>query len=138
MEKTSVLFLLTPKAKVACLNSTMNVRQALEKMRAHGYSAVPLIDGEGHYVATISEGDLLWRIIRDGDIDLEEMEDIPITELIRQEGVPAVKVDEDISRLVEQITNHNFVPVVDDRNVLMGIVTRKRVMQALLGEKEAA
>ena len=32
----------------------------------------------------------------------------------------------------ERITNYNFVPVVDDRNVLMGIVTRRKVLQELL------
>ena len=36
MERRNVLFLLTPKTQVACLKENMNVRQALEKMRAHG------------------------------------------------------------------------------------------------------
>ena len=39
MEKTNVLFLLTPKTQLACLKDSMNVRQALEKMRAHGFTA---------------------------------------------------------------------------------------------------
>ena len=131
MEKKNVLFLLTPKTQVACLSSNMNVRQALEKMRAHGYTAIPLISENGEYLGTISEGDLLWHIVKGNEISLADLEDVKIVELLNKD-VPAVKVDADISELTDQIVNHNFVPVVDDRNVLMGIVTRKKVMKELL------
>lgn len=132
MEKTNVLFLLTPKNQVSCLLDNMNIRQALEKMRAHGYSAIPLITKEGAYIGTVSEGDLLYYIVQDEDIDMEDLEDVSILELPRKDDVPAVNVSADISKLAEQIINHNFVPVVDDRGVLMGIVTRKSVMQKIL------
>ena len=108
MEKTNVLFLLTPKTQLACLKDSMNVRQALEKMRAHGFTAIPLISEEGEYLGKTK-----------------------ITSLLRKNRFPAVKVDAEIGELVNLIINQNFVPVVDDRNVLMGIVTRRRVMQEL-------
>jgi CBS domain-containing protein len=132
MERTNVLFLLTPKVQVACLDETMNVRQALEKMRAHEYMAIPLISKNGEYLGTISEGDILWHIVDDESIDLEDLEDVKISQLLRADYRPAVKVDCSISELAEKIVSNSFVPVVDDRNVLMGIVTRKRVLQELL------
>ena len=132
MERTNVLFLLTPKVQVACLDETMNVRQALEKMRAHEYMAIPLISKNGEYLGTISEGDILWYIVDDESIDLEDLEDVKISQLLRADYRPAVKVDCNISELAEKIVSNSFVPVVDDRNVLMGIVTRKRVLQELL------
>ncbi|MBQ6478824.1 MAG: CBS domain-containing protein [Erysipelotrichaceae bacterium] len=132
MERTNVLFLLTPKNQVACLVETMNVRQALEKMKAHGYMAIPLISNGGEYIGTISEGDLLWYIARSGVFDYRKMEETKITELLRKGYAPAVKVDAGIEEIVDNIVNYNFIPVVDDRNVLMGIVTRKRVLQELL------
>ena len=132
MERTNVLLLLTPKNQVACLVETMNVRQALEKMKAHGYRVIPLIGSNGEYIGTISEGDLLWYIEKNGTFDYRKMEDTKITDLLRKDNTPAVKVDAGIEEIVENIVNHNFVPVVDDRNVLMGIVTRRRVLQELL------
>ncbi len=125
------MFLLTPKTQVACLKENMNVRQALEKMRAHGYSAIPLIAEDGRYLGTVSEGDLLWYIVQNDKITMEGLEDVGITQLLQKNRVPAVKVDADAAELAGMITNQNFVPVVDDRNVLMGIVTRSRVMQEL-------
>lgn len=133
MEKTNVLFLLTPKTQVACLNENMNVRQALEKMRAHGYTAIPLISDGGEYLGTVSEGDLLWYIVGKDGIKTEGLENTKITELVRKKSVPAVTVDADMSELAHLIVNQNFVPVVDDRNVLMGIVTRRSVMQHIVG-----
>ncbi len=50
MEKKNVLFLLTPKAHVACLSENMNGRQALEKMRAHGFTALPLLSENREYL----------------------------------------------------------------------------------------
>lgn len=132
MERANVLLLLTPKNQVACLVETMNVRQALEKMKAHGYRVIPLIGSNGEYIGTISEGDLLWYIEKNGSFDYRKMEDTKITALLRKDNTPAVKVDAGIEEIVENIVNHNFVPVVDDRNVLMGIVTRRRVLQELL------
>ena len=132
MERANVLFLLTPKNQVACLVETMNVRQALEKMKAHGYRVIPLIGSNGEYIGTISEGDLLWYIEKSGTFDYRKMEDTKITDLLRKDNTPAVKVDAGIEEVVENIVNHNFVPVVDDRTVLLGIVTRRRVLQELL------
>lgn len=131
MEKTNVLLLLTPKKQVACLDEKMNLRQALEKMRAHGYSSIPLLSVSGEYIGTISEGDLLWYIVNEDVMDLQALEDVSIMKLVRKKHMPPVKVDADINELVDNIVNFNFVPVVDDRNVLMGIVTRKKVMQEL-------
>ena len=132
MRRVNLLLLITPKTQVACLNTTMNVRQALEKMRAHGYSAIPIINNDGEYMGTVSEGDLLWQIVKNERISIEDLEGIMLSDLPRKNDTPAVKVDASTEELVTQITNHNFVPVVDDRNVLMGIVTRKKVMQQLI------
>ena len=134
MEKINALLLLTPKTELACLNENMSVRQALEKIRAHGYMAIPVVSKEGEYVGTITEGDILWKIV-DEDFDEEALQDIGIKEIIRKDYTPAVKVDASIKQLANMITEQNFVPVVDDRNILMGIVTRKRFLKAMLDDE---
>jgi len=39
--------ILKPKAEIAYLRDDCSIRQALEKMRAHGYTALPVIDKQG-------------------------------------------------------------------------------------------
>ena len=58
----NILFFLTPKEDVAHVEETDTMRQVLEKMEHHGYTAIPLLGVEGKYIGTITEGDLLWCI----------------------------------------------------------------------------
>lgn len=58
----NILFFLTPKSEVAYIHDDESLRQVLEKMEYHKYSAVPIISRQGTYVGTITEGDLLWYI----------------------------------------------------------------------------
>lgn len=135
MERINVLLLLTPKTELACLSEDMTARQAIEKIKAHGYMAVPVISKGGEYLGTITEGDLLWKLVsKNGDI--EALNKVNIKELIRSGYTQTVKVDADTKFLASMITNQNFVPVVDDRNILMGIVTRKKVIKALLENED--
>lgn len=59
----NILHFLTPKSEVAYLYDDFSLRQALEKMEYHQYSAIPVITREGEYVGVITEGDLL-RILK--------------------------------------------------------------------------
>ena len=58
----NILFFLTPKEKVSHIFNDDTLRQVVEKMEFHGYSAIPLLDKEGKYIGTITEGDLLWYL----------------------------------------------------------------------------
>jgi CBS-domain-containing membrane protein len=53
---------LLPKDQVAFITSSISMREALEQLENHYYSAIPIIDEEGKYVGTLSEGDLLWKL----------------------------------------------------------------------------
>ena len=109
--------------------------QALRYIHKNGYQAVPVIDSEGHYVDTITEGDFLWNLIEDYHMDLETMRQVRVESIRRKWNYKAVSIDANIAELDEYIINQNFVPVVDGRNVFIGIVTRKSVIKALIERK---
>lgn len=134
MKKINVLLLLKPKTELACIVEDMSVRQVLEKMNAHGYMAIPVVTKNGEYAGTITEGDLLWKLVEE-EGDIEALDDINIKEIVRKDYTNPVKVDANIEELTAMITEQNFVPVIDDRNILMGIVTRKSVLKALLEDE---
>ena len=56
----NILFFLTPKNDVAFIYSDANLREAIDLMEAHGYSALPILTKQGRYAGTLTEGDLLW------------------------------------------------------------------------------
>ncbi len=135
----NVLMLLYPKSEVEYLVDSCTLRQGLEKMRAHGYTAIPVITKDGLYVGSVSEGDFLWYIMENS----EEMEGIKsceqhkIKEIIRKNYNPAVTVDVDTETLIERSTRQNFIPVTDDRGYFIGIVTRRRIIQVFCAPHEA-
>ena len=73
----NIMRFLTPKSKTAYIDDKSSVRQALEKMRHHGYNALPVIDEAGMYVGTLTEGDFLWHLVRSGKPDLRDQEETP-------------------------------------------------------------
>lgn len=59
----NIAYFLLPKHSVAYLYDDCTFRQGLEKMRHHGYTAIPVISRDGKYVGTVSEGDFLWQLL---------------------------------------------------------------------------
>src|SRR5579859_6460623 len=113
----NVTFFLTPKSEVVCLNADSTMRQAMEKMEAHRYSALPLLDDEGRYVGTITEGDLLWRLKHALGTWREEAESTPVLAIERRVQHKTVRIDAEMETLLALASEQNFVPVVDDREV---------------------
>ena len=125
----NILFFLTPKSDVAFLYDDETLRQALEKMEYHKYSAVPIISRQGTYVGTITEGDLLWYIKNQLDLNLQEARRILITNVPRRSDNTPVSIDSNMEDLLDKAMKQNFVPVLDDKKSFIGIVTRKDIMK---------
>lgn len=127
----NVITLLTPKAQVAYLYEDFTIRQGLEKLRSRGYTALPVLDRDGCYVGTVSEGDFLWNILDNGNNSLFAQEQRPLRSILRPGFNPAVSVRVTMKELMEQAMNQSFIPVVDDRGAFVGIVTRQTIMRKL-------
>ena len=121
-------FFLIPKSQVATLEDDDTFRQGLEKMRYHGYTAIPVLTKQGKYVGTLSEGDLLWNLVDIGGASLEECEDLHIADILRPDRNPPVKITAKADELLEGLMTHNFLPVTDDNGAFIGIVTRNRML----------
>ena len=125
----NILSFLTPKSEVAYIHDDESLRQVLEKMEYHKYSAVPIISRQGTYVGTITEGDLLWYIKNQLDLNLQEARRILITNVPRRSDNTPVSIDSNMEDLLDKAMKQNFVPVLDDKKSFIGIVTRKDIMK---------
>ena len=124
----NILFFLTPKSEVAYISEEDTLRQALEKMEHHKYSAIPIISRTGRYIGTLTEGDLLWGIKNQYHLDLKGAEKIPITAIKRRLDNRPVKADADMEDLIGKAMEQNFVPVVDDQQHFIGMITRRDII----------
>jgi len=139
----NIAYFLIPKSSVAYLYDDFTFRQGLEKMRHHGYTAIPVISRDGQYVGTVSEGDFLWRILEVNQDDqrafsMREMEQLHICDIIRSDHhYPSVRITVSMDDLLTSAMNQNFIPVVDDYNCFIGIVTRKDIIRYFADKKAA-
>lgn len=127
----NILFFLTPKSDVAYIFEDETLRQTVEKMEHRKFSCIPILNKEGKYAGTISEGDLLWGIKRlsINITDLKQMEDVSIMAIPRRATYKPVHADADMEDLLDRAINQNYVPVIDDKGSFIGIITRKEIIK---------
>ena len=125
----NILFSLTPKALCVFLYDDYTIRQALEKMESAGFAALPILNRRGEYRGTLTEGDLLWALKNMCYMDMRQAEAHRIMEIARRKDHVPVRVTTNMHDLVERAMNQNFVPVVDDKDTFIGIVTRSAIIK---------
>ena len=104
----NIAYFLLPKNSVAYLYDDYTFRQGLEKMRYHGYTAIPVITRSGTYVGTL-----------------------------RGNHYPPVRITVSMEELMQSAMNQNFIPVVDDLGKFTGIVTRKDIIRYYAGKQQS-
>lgn len=127
----NIAFFITPKHESVCLQRDATMRQALEKMEFHRYTAIPIVDLQGKYVGTLTEGDLLWKMKNTPNLTFEGTNKISLRKVPKNKSNHPVSINADMEKVIEMIMKQNFVPVVDDQDIFVGIITRKSVMSYL-------
>ena len=130
----NIAYFLIPKSKVAFLYDDFTFRQGLEKMRHHGYTAIPVISRSGQYVGTVSEGDFLWHLLQNVQDDtqvltIKEGETLQVRDILGADKYPCVHITVSMDDLLASAMNQNFIPVIDDLGNFIGIVTRKDIIR---------
>jgi len=125
----NVAFFLIPKKDIVYLKYNSTMRQALERMEFHRYSAIPLIDDEGHYRGTITEGDLLWKLKNTPGLSFRNTENIRLTEVEQHIQNHPVSINAMMEDLISRAVEQNFIPVVDDQDIFIGMVRRREILE---------
>lgn len=125
---SNILFFLKPKAEIAYIYDYHTVRQALEIMEYHKYSSIPILSRDGKYVGSITEGDLLWGVKKLNMINIKDAENISIMKIDRRLDYQCVTAKSKMEDLIGRAMEQNFVPVVDDQENFIGIITRKDII----------
>ncbi|MHB1393683.1 MAG: CBS domain-containing protein [Clostridia bacterium] len=124
----NIAFFLTPKEEVIWISADSTMRQAIEKMEFHRYSALPLIDNAGKYAGTITEGDILWCLKHAPDLNFKDTNKILVRDIPKYQHNKPVSIDSHIEDLILLSVNQNFIPVVDDNDIFIGIIRRSEII----------
>lgn len=136
----NIAFFLVPKSEVICLYIWCTMRQALEKMEYHRYTAVPLIDHRGRFAGTLTEGDLLWKLKNTPGLSFEGTSKVLLKDVPRRIENTPVRIDSRVDDLFVLAVSQNFIPVIDDQDVFIGIIRRRELIkyysEMIFGKKE--
>ena len=124
----NILFFLKPKSELAYIYDYHTLRQALEIMEYHKYSSVPILNREGKYVGSITEGDVLWSLKKLNILSIKDAEVISIMKIERRLDYQCVTAESNMEDLIGKAMEQNFVPVVDDQEHFIGIITRRDII----------
>lgn len=128
----NIMFFLTPKHQVSYLYHDQTIAEGLEIIQSTGYTAIPLISREGKYIGTVTEGDFLRALSKP---EVWKQRDITYMEQMERKITnKPVRAEARIIDLLDTALHQNFVPVIDDRDCFIGIVTRQRIMDYCVSE----
>ncbi len=125
----NILYFLTPKNQVANIYDDSNLRQLMEKLEYHKYSAIPVINHDGQYVGTIAEGDILRLLKGKFNMNFQAAQSVAVKDIPRRTEVLPVNANASMDDIMDMAIAQNFVPVTDDNDVFIGIVTRKDIIK---------
>ena len=126
----NALMLLKYKDAVAYLLENDTLEDGLKKMTEQGYTAIPVLTEKGTYAGSVTEGYFLLYILQNYGKDLSK--NIYIRDIIRKDFNPPVRIDVNMDQLLEMSMRQNFIPVIDDRDYFIGIVTRQDIIKAMI------
>jgi CBS domain-containing protein len=131
----NVLFFLIPKSKISYLEENDTLRQALEKVRTSGFTNLPVIKENGEFAFALSEGDIMFKILELNTFDIRDFEQVKIKDIPRRREFKTISIDNNMEDLVQIVLEQNYVPVVDDRNIFIGLITRHDILKYFFDNK---
>ncbi len=127
----NILTLLIPKQDVDVIDAGDTLRQAVSKMSFHHYQNIPVLSKQGHYLYSISSGDLLFYMAEHG-INLIQAEEVPLELVPVFRPVIPLPITASLQEVRTSLLDQNYVPMVDDKGIFVGIITRKRFALAAM------
>jgi CBS domain-containing protein len=120
-----------PKSAVEFISDSSTVRQALEKMRYHRYVAIPVLDENGIYLGTLRNDDIFSYFLDNGTFNSRAAERDSVMSILDKDYSKPLYHNASVGELIDNVKEHNFVPVVDDRGCFIGIVLRRDILNFL-------
>ncbi|MBO4834797.1 MAG: CBS domain-containing protein [Lachnospiraceae bacterium] len=125
----NILACLTPKSDVDFVTDEATLFKVLQTMENRNFSAIPIINKKGRYVGTITSGDILGCIKENFNLSVKDSAKFPVRSVRRTRDYKAIGVHATIEEILDVAVDQNFVPVVDDEDNFIGILTRKEIMK---------
>ena len=125
----NVAFFLIPKSQVAWIPIRSTLQHAMRQLEQSGSSALPVVDGAGRYAGAVTEGDVMRELHGVPAVTPRATERGQLAQICLRTNVRPVGIDAQIEELFDRAIEQSFVPVIDSREVFVGIVRRREILE---------
>ena len=130
-QKINIAQIMLPKISTVHICENATVRQGMEVFQRYGYTAIPVVSEDGKYLGSVTEGDFWRHMCRIGTADKKEQENYHIRDIFRPDFCEPLQIEADVKSVVAVALKQNFIPIVDGRGYLSGMVTRQILIKYL-------
>lgn len=129
--------IMIPYGQLACIHVTDTVKSAIDIINEHGLLSLPVVDGQA-FVGVLSKQFLFESYFEEG-CGKQEFLDKKVQEFMKTkiETIPSdLRIEEAAAMFIT--SKVRFIPITDEHNQLMGIVTQQAVFkqyQKMFGHK---
>jgi predicted transcriptional regulator/ribosome-associated translation inhibitor RaiA len=132
---------------VISIHEDEGVGKAINNLREHGVSRLPVVNDNGYLVGMVTTHDIADVVVREGDKptrgersgDIERVLDLPVDDVMNS-PVRTTTTSRSVKSAVEEMLDQNFGGLVvtpdDDDRIVAGVVTKTDVLRALTYTEE--
>lgn len=107
-----------------------SAEHALLVLTKTGYSAIPVLDSKYRFCGLINAQRITDAILGMDHIEYERLSDIRVEDIMEKD-LPLIHINERFQKALDMVINQNFLCVIDDEEMFMGILTRRVVLKQL-------
>ena len=115
---------------VATLTDTNNLEHALLVLTNIGYSKIPVLNKEQQLVGLISLSNVVSEMFDTESINPERLAKVQVSDVM-DKNVKATMLPFNIEKILNLLVDSNFIPVVDEKEKFLGIITRKEILKSV-------
>ncbi len=115
---------------VVTAQASQDILSAWEKLHENQYKQLPVLDERQRIVGMVSTSDLLGMLLVE-DTQLSHMRGKSVAQIMSAEVITADPVT-DVRRIAKVLVSYELsaVPIVDERDALIGLVSRSDILRA--------
>lgn len=129
IEEKSGSFLI-PASRIAFVNADNPLYHAFLILTKVKYSKIPVLDSQRRVVGLLSLAMITDEMLKTDDISLEPLNELKVKDVMQTNFDKINFVQTTLEKQLHLLINNAFLPVVDDRGVFQGLLTRREWIKA--------
>jgi len=122
--------MMIPAENVANVMKEHPLEHALLLLSQAGYSTIPVLDREDHFVGLLSLNDIVKKMLGIDGIDTSNLETLTVADVMKTD-VSVMRPDAELEDVLHLLVDASFLPVLDHDGIFCGIVTRREILKAV-------